>query len=905
MTTIIIGDQNSGSRHLSAVDFMKRELANLHATTNLNMNKWVIMGDGTRVHLRLINGRPQAFIYTGVDGYVFKVPLVFDTEEEIFINFGTKGDHFLEGVPNALFNIGVGGLETLADDPVNATYLTSGYTPSLPLYRYFNILPIHDKDGTAFGNTGTTGLKEQSSLAVHFRSLDSLITVGGAFLTASSKVGRYILGFQGVHQGPTSTGGGNVTSSRVLVFDLTLPADSPPVYSAVLTGNWPDDSTDGVPSTLGFWSFDRAGTKACATFWVNDYHRFRARRWPSVKVSNPEAGFVSSYVLEVEFLFDDEGNFFDLIVTQVAETPDLCIAADYDYTTPGNELITAQLYGFDYRVDKAHTWAAGISARPSPASGQFQIGDHIRVIAPAKLGNLSKTRMIGLYEIVGLVYPTAPTSTTANQKAWSSGETEIAVDKVFTVTEAPAPTPPAVPNIRYYVVTAVPDDPTVPVFGTTAPDHITGSATNGNVTLAAIVPTLGPDRSLTAIEWTANTGGWSVGSILKVTFPEETSGGFWKPPGVRYYYVSSIGSSPNQTGSSPPTFTEGTGVNGNLTLVAVEESFPTHYKGDKINGNILLRNRMPLLAEEWHPSLSGATNIPKNSLFKVSDPLPSGKNFKADGTLRGIRFYEVVSWTESQAPTFGASPPTHTSGTDVNGNVTLLATTDHKSAADVFLRLKYLDGTPLQSLELAHNIDYFTDSSSDGTWYERTVGGSSSFAVNLTGLDLRVRGATAYSNANGSNFASMYDRDWHNGTLLPQSSISSLPPSNIYAANLLYQRVKFDRVRSTIAAIPYLGTPNGEILDACIYAPYITDLGKPTEYTDPDKTIDFRINRITDEHNLQDWQNIPDVDTLTEEPVGMIKYYHRNLFQNAFPGVVPIWNRFVIAQGWFKKRQRD
>ena len=66
MVSIVIGDQGSGNKHLSTVDFMKRELANLHATTNANMNKWIILADGTRVHLRLINGRPQAFIYTSI-----------------------------------------------------------------------------------------------------------------------------------------------------------------------------------------------------------------------------------------------------------------------------------------------------------------------------------------------------------------------------------------------------------------------------------------------------------------------------------------------------------------------------------------------------------------------------------------------------------------------------------------------------------------------------------------------------------------------------------------------------------------------------------------------------------------------------------------------------------------------
>lgn len=894
MTTIVLGDVAEGAKYRSEADFMKRELARQHRQNNSFMQVWKDLPGGARIHVRMVSGMPTAFIYSGQEGYAFYVPITLVN----LLSFTYVGQGFFEGLKDGEKGSVVGAFE---GTNLNCWYSKSELALVASLGRYaqtknLSILPgeqpfVYSKASFAFVAHGPRSYHVWPNLHAN----------------AASTKGNYVFAIANFDTP-------NPTYAKVLDR-----SSSAVVYAAELTGSWTIDATKKVKTPYGNWYFNREGTKACVVAHVEEYPRFSQHDPFAHHIANPSSEGVTSYVLEIEFLLDSEGVFAGVQGLQLIETPDFCIAADYDWTTVGNELITAQLVGTDYRFEKSTLWSPSTSINTLPVTGrQWVVGDHIKTQLPALYDDLTKSRPGNIYEIVGITHPPLyGPDITGTATEWTA-VTPAPMGSIFKVTQTPAPAPPEIPFTHYYVVTAVPIDPDPenpppaedPVTGASAPSHTIGSAQNGNVTLLAISPITGADRTLFGVadEWAANSGGMVLGDTLKVTqtTPPEAP----ELPTVRYYEVVGIPTTPPEnpdpplTGGSPPTHYTGVALNGNVTLAAVDAKWPTHQRGTRINGNLICKPLVRGEAREWtanatqYDPTEGEAGQPLSiavgDLVKVTPP------YTADGRPRELRYYEVVSIPSPPPPIpqFGPSAPVHTIGVVTNGNVGLMATTDIKTATDVWMHLRYADGTILKSLELAHNADpYETTSSATGTWYEKDPN-DISFVTNITGMDLRVRGVTAYSESNGSVWATMYDREWTNGVDLPTSGATALPLSNYYMPDPLSQRIKNRLVAQTMAVVPYLSDAGGKITDACVYAPYITDIGKAGESADPNKAIDFRINKIDDTDNRTLWETI-------EDGKGMVKHYHRGVYENYFPGVAPYLNRYFLSGSWEKKKGRE
>lgn len=317
-------------------------------------------------------------------------------------------------------------------------------------------------------------------------------------------------------------------------------------------------------------------------------------------------------------------------------------------------------------------------------------------------------------------------------------------------------------------------------------------------------------------------------------------------------------------------------------------------------------------AYPWEPNMMFQTG--------TTTPLAVGDHFKttytdALGRTRPRDIFEITAIDAAgipprPEPNFPDVPyPYMNSGTPSKDTTTsrdfeFKRVTEDDSAMDVWMHLVLGNGTKIGSLELAHNHDWKKDVSSDGTWF--AASGGASFNTNITGMDLRVRGVTAYSPKNGSTWASAYDYEWTNGVTLPSSG--NMPkPSNFYHPDKLYARIKIPSIPQTIAAIPYLksalirtderGDTYNIVKDLCIYAPHITSIGDPEESNNPEASIDFKIDTI----NVID---MPVEASTTPEKRGMQLDYHQKIFKKYYPGTTPYQNRYFLTGVWGKKKDR-
>ena len=636
MTTIIVGDTGEGAKWWSYADWAKNQLAQQHQRNRGFMQQWHQPSPDVRVHVKMVGGSVKAWIYTE-GGYEFFVP-------ETLVDFETytsSGQLFFNGavafkekvlysdnrsvVPNTWYSE-----EGLVITPGAARYRNVQFKGAAPYFYTWVGSPVVLPGGTTQGYKG-------HNLA----------------LGAAAKSNDYVFGVQ------PGSGGGNTVASVEQISTGAL------VYSKNITGSWPNDEVFSNSACPGYWVFNRAGNKACTVVWVNDALRFGIVY--SNSSTTPHLGYVTSRVIEIEFIttVSPEGvTSFNVVTTQEFETPDFCIAADYDWSTEGNDLITAQLSGYDYQQGILGEWVDGALNKPLPE------------------GSL----------------------------------------------ESPTP--------------------------------------------------------------------WAIGDRVKTTIFE----GIAKRPG-HIYRVTGV-----------------TDV----------------------------------------PGSPGVPDLPMRAGTRSFDGSVSG------GTL-------ILS--------------------DETGAVTAL---------DVWLHLRYANGTILKTYELAHNRG--TDGGvtpSNGTWYQGEDI-SASFATRVSGLDLRVRGMSAYSEPSGANFASVYDKEWTNGIALPATG--GIPKAgNYYFPNVLYGLIKIHWIPQTIVAVPYkkmilnvddvlIEPPLKEV---AVYAPY----GDPLNSTDFSKAIDFRLDLHADVDRVTNYN-------LTEDGKGMLKYYHQGVYSRAYPNQTPYLNRSFNNGVWAKRKNR-
>lgn len=84
MTNFIYGDPAEAAKYLSTVKHYKTELVRQFGKTNKNMQYWRQLSDTAKVHLRLINGQPRAYIYAGGIGITLKDKQL-DTGKRLFL----------------------------------------------------------------------------------------------------------------------------------------------------------------------------------------------------------------------------------------------------------------------------------------------------------------------------------------------------------------------------------------------------------------------------------------------------------------------------------------------------------------------------------------------------------------------------------------------------------------------------------------------------------------------------------------------------------------------------------------------------------------------------------------------------------------------------------------------------
>lgn len=362
--TIIIGDIAEGQKWFGQAEFLKQQLVSIYNRTNQNMSTWKQVNADVKIFIKMINGHPQAFIYTE-GGYEFTVPIGYINWEDYIYT----GLDFYNGVETSPAKI-LKNANTLAV-PYNVWYSLNGYVTNGAAARYRNIFQkvnvdyIYTYVGPSrvyFG--GTTESYKSSSLA-----------------SASAIAGKYLWYIQP---------GGTSTKSIVFVEDMT---SQQIVFSGYIAGEWITNASNDKDAK-GFWSFNRAGDKACSVVWVRDAERFGTTQPPSQ--STPTIGeFNTSYVIEIGLILDGDGNFAGIQKLREGETEDFCIAADYDWTTEENELVIATLYGFDYRFGKAI-----LATETSISNGDIlgEVGDHFYTVYTA----VDKVRPRQLYELISI-----------------------------------------------------------------------------------------------------------------------------------------------------------------------------------------------------------------------------------------------------------------------------------------------------------------------------------------------------------------------------------------------------------------------------------------------------------------------------------------------------------------------
>jgi hypothetical protein len=625
VTTRIVGDTASGLKYWSTAQWMKSEHKRIYGKTNPFMNVWRRIDADTVIHLKLLNGTPSAVIYVD-GGYEFFVPFygfVNDTIEDADV-LNTLGVDFYEQSENHGRQLML--IKNARAIPPNTWYKVGGYVTTLSHSRYRN---IHSTHGRSFPYASLSQARVISgNIAARYYSLLPY--------SAAACVGDYLIGMQP----------GNI-DGKTFAFVEHIPSREV-INASEITGSWPYDVFNPDLKNEyahGYWTFNHDGTRACTVVWVLDSERFETV--DELHDNQPYVGQVTSWLVELEFKFGDNNGqsvFQSVEVIKEVETNDFCIAADYDWTTPGNELVLAELSGFDYRFAKAYDWSP-LSSGPDPETNQrWAAGDYLKTTLPAKTGDPTRVRPGEIYQINRI--------SAAN---------------------------PGHPN------------------------------------------------------------------------------------------------NPPQMGDLPP----------------------------------VLRD---------------------NARFRNGDFL-------------------LDHITET-------------------------------SAMDVWLTISQYDGDILRQVELAHNIDYQNTAPSDGTWFEGEDT-SSSFVVDVTGMDLRVRGLTLADPNSNAVEASLYHLTWRKGESIPSSGEAEPKPSNYYYPDKLYERIKFLEVPQTITAIPYLATDDGEIKSACVYAP-AGDVRFPTNTED---AIDFRI------------------DFLSDTKGKVIENYHSTIYSKFYQEPTYL-GRMFISGGWLKAKYK-
>lgn len=362
--TIIMGDITEGQKWFGEAEFLKQQLISIYNRTNQNMSTWKQVNADVKIFVKMVNGNPQAFIFTE-GGYEFTVPMEYVNWED----YAYTGLDFYNGVETTPPKI-LKSANTIAV-PYNLWYSLKGYVANAAAARYRNIFQILGREylytyvnQTSLYSGGTTESYKNSRLA-----------------SASAIAGKYLWYIQ---PGDTST------KSIVFVEDMT---SQQVIFSGYIVGEWVTNAANDKDAK-GFWSFNRAGDKACSVIWVRDAERFGTTQPPSQ--STPTIGeFNTSYVIEIGLVLDGDGNFAGIQKLREGETEDFCIAADYDWTTEENELVIATLYGFDYRFGKA-ILATEISISSGDILGE--VGDHFYTVYTA----VDKVRPRQIYELISI-----------------------------------------------------------------------------------------------------------------------------------------------------------------------------------------------------------------------------------------------------------------------------------------------------------------------------------------------------------------------------------------------------------------------------------------------------------------------------------------------------------------------
>lgn len=321
--TIIIGDIAEGQKWFGEAEFLKQQVVSIYNRTNQNMSTWKQVNADVKIFVKMVNGNPQAFIFTD-GGYEFFVPTSLISLE----TYLTNGIGFYNGVetyPHKVLINDVG----YEGGVLNTWYSESNYVVNIAAAKYRN----------TFTRLGSTYFYTANGPFYLYSSGTSLVAKSKVAATSSSAIyGRYVWSIQ-----PSNSGG--------ICYFVVQDTQTPYYEKIPINGSWEADNYSNRSTAIGYWTFDRSGLRACTTVWVRDFNRFGADITNS---TTPHIGnFTTSYVLEITISVDGEGVFSGIQVSRQVETNDFCIAADYDWTTEANELVVTTLYGFDYRVDKA------------------------------------------------------------------------------------------------------------------------------------------------------------------------------------------------------------------------------------------------------------------------------------------------------------------------------------------------------------------------------------------------------------------------------------------------------------------------------------------------------------------------------------------------------------------------
>jgi len=313
MTTIIMGDVGEGAKWWSQAAFYKIELARMYKANNAFMQYWKFPSSSVQIHVIMRAGQPVAFIYVTTTGdYEFFVPTSMDN----LLDLEYQGVFLYAGKPTKKPVI-LNDLKPAA--PINTWYSEKEWVTAGLGIRYANpgswgsgVYPPNLYDSYARVRTAASA----EGATEIFRSTE--------YVNAASKVGNYVFGISG--------------TGEAFVWKL---GKTTAVHTQQLMLSAFTDDPNGARAA-GFWSFNRAGTKACTSVWLSQSGRF----FPEVP---RRGGVLTSYVVEVEFQLDRFGEFQSISLLQEIETADFVVAADYDWTTKANELIMAEVSLFDYR----------------------------------------------------------------------------------------------------------------------------------------------------------------------------------------------------------------------------------------------------------------------------------------------------------------------------------------------------------------------------------------------------------------------------------------------------------------------------------------------------------------------------------------------------------------------------